>query len=108
LPESLVENQTAPVRQQLLFADPPGSTPLPFPLTGAAVVLEMRDINGALVDTSGDVAVTDVALGKVSYTPDAADFVSTKGQYYARWKVTISGQVQFFPSAEPDTWTVRL
>ena len=106
--ESLVENQTSPVRQQLLVADPPGSTPIPFNLTGATVDLDMRDIDGNLAPTTGDTAITDVALGKVSYTPDAGDFTALVGIYYARWKVTIGGQVQYFPSGEPDTWTVRL
>jgi hypothetical protein len=107
MPENLVENQTAPVQQQLFRADPPGSVPGPFNLAGAVVELEMRDIDGVLAPTTGDITVDDPALGKVSYTPDVGDFTSLAGLYYARWKVTMGVSVDYWPNAEPDPWTVR-
>lgn len=76
-------------------------------LTGATIELILNDYNGFVIDTSGDTSLVDGPTGKVRYSPDAADLVSTKSPYSARWKITKGGKVSFFPSNAPDIWEIQ-
>jgi len=76
-------------------------------MTGMTASLILKDsVTGALVPTSGNVAIPSVSVWLVRYTPDATDL--TPGVYKARFKVTDSGgRINYFPSDEEDTWVVR-
>lgn len=68
-------------------------------LTGTTVALVLRDRDGTLVDTSGDLTVTDPATGKVTWNPDAADLAVAKTPHRLRFKVTDAGsKIVYFPS----------
>lgn len=75
-------------------------------LSGATVVLILKDKTGATVDTTTDTSLVDGLTGKVRYIPDAADLVSTKSPYTAHWKITIAGKDTYFPSGEAELWEV--
>ena len=101
-----VEGETAP-RTFLLKEE--GN---PYDLTGLTVTLELTDRTGAAVDTTGDVAIvtpqTGTDLGKVRFTPDAADLTLAKTPHRARFKVSdVLGGFAYFPRKEPDIWRVR-
>jgi len=97
-----VEGETAP-RDFILKEDG-----VAFDGTGFTPTLVVVDRTGAAVDTTGDVAWVDAAIGKVRYTPDAADLVAAKGELRARFKVTDGGGAfGYFPRGEPDIWRVR-
>jgi hypothetical protein len=42
--------------------------------------------------------VLDAAAGKVRFTPQSSDFTAKDGPYELRFKVTLGGQVVFFPN----------
>ena len=72
-------------------------------LTGATVELLLKKRDGTLVDTAGDVSVTNTASGLVSYSPDATDLTYADAPYTGRFKVTDGGgKVFFFPEGNPD------
>jgi len=98
---SVVEGWTGDLNFQLL-AD--GAA---YNLTGTTVTLVLLDSNGATIDTTGDLSVTDAVLGKVRYSPDAGDFRASVSSYSARVKVALGSQVIFFPSGAPGIWTIN-
>ena len=75
-------------------------------MSGMTAALVLRDLAGNLLDTTGDVTVSDSTNWVVRYSPDATDLVP--GVYHGRVKVTDSGGlVVYFPSGDFDTWIVR-
>lgn len=76
-------------------------------LTGGTVELILKGNDGIAVDTAGNTSILDAVNGKVRYIPDAADLVATKSPYSARWKVTLSSRISFFPNGGADEWIVR-
>jgi hypothetical protein len=99
----VIEGWTGPLDFQLK-AD--GAVPAGT-LAGMTVTLVLVDANGAAVDMTGKIAVTDAANWKVRYNPAGPDLVFAKGPYLARWKVTDgAGKVVFFPNDEADVWQV--
>ena len=78
------------------------------PLDGKTVELILRDRNGVLIDTGGDVTVVTPADGLVSYAPDRGDIAAARSPYKARFKATDAlGQVVHFPEGKlPDIWEV--
>ena len=101
VPPELVEGWTEVVDFQLK------SDGVVVNLTGGTVELVLKGNDGLAVDTAGNTAILDAANGKVRYTPDAADLTAAKSPYSARWKVTLSAKVSFFPSGGADEWIVR-
>lgn len=100
----VVQGQTEPIAAQL-FRDnqPVDLTGLP----GGNITLVLRRLDGALVDTAGDVEVVDAATGKIRYNPDEADFVAAQGPYVGRWRVVDgAGKIGFWPNREIDQWIV--
>lgn len=74
---------------------------------GGTVDLLLADINGNVIDFSGDVSILDAATWKVRVSPDASDF-ATEGNYRGRFRVTDDlGKTAFFPDGVWDTWCVR-
>jgi hypothetical protein len=71
-------------------------------LTGMTVTLILTKPDGTVVDTTGDVTVTDAAAGWVRYTPDATDLAASESPLRMRWKVVDgAGAVVYHPSARP-------
>jgi len=98
----IVEGQTTPVDKQLKID---GAA---FSLAGATVSLVLKDKDGATVDATGKVSVTDMATSKVAYNPGASDLVGKKSPYRAHWKVVDgTGKIHFFPSDKAEEWTVH-
>jgi hypothetical protein len=98
----LVEGWTDPLVFNLLKA---GTTPSGT-MVGMTCSLVLRDNRGNLVNTSGDVAITDSTNWVVTYSPDATDLV--EGAYRGRFAVTDgSGATAYFPSAAWDVWLIR-
>lgn len=75
-------------------------------LTGSTVTLVLEDANGDAIVYTGVVSVQEAATGKVRFTPAATDIAFVNGTMRARWKVTTGSQVVYFPSGNPDLWTV--
>ncbi len=98
--EDLTEGWTGPLDFILLIDGVAAN------LTGATVELVLYDSLGTLVTTSGDVTVVTAATGHVRYTPDSTDLSSSLSPYKAKFKVTLSGEVTFFPKGAADVWTV--
>lgn len=96
----LVHGWTGPIEETLK------SDGSPFPLTGMTVELVLQKADGSLVTTTGNVAIVDAPTGRVRYTPDPTDLVASETPHVARWKVTDSGKVYFFPPEGTDVWEV--
>ncbi len=57
---------------------------------------------------SGALTAGILASGGLFYEPAANDFLNALSPYYVRIEVTDAlGDVTFFPSDLPDTWTIR-
>lgn len=69
-------------------------------LTGATVKFMMWGQGDAAIKVNAAATITDAALGKVSYTPIAAD-TNTSGDYLVEWQVTFGGgAVETFPNSD--------
>ena len=89
------QNDTAPAIAEQLF-DGTGAAVV---LTGASVKFMMWAPGDAVVKVNATATITDAALGKVSYTPIAAD-TNTIGDYLVEWQVTFSGgAIETFPNS---------
>jgi hypothetical protein len=98
----IVEGQTGPVDKQLLVDG------VAISLSACVVTLVLKDRTGTLVDTAGKVAVLDEPTSKVRYNPGASDLSAAKSPYRAHWKVVDgSTKIHFFPSDDPEPWTVH-
>ena len=98
----LVEGWT----KQLSFTLKIGGNPVN--LDGYDVVLQLSGPDGLAFDYAGPTSVDEdqagAGMGKVYYTPDAADLQASLSPLYVRWKVTGSDGVVYFPNTvEPDT-----
>ena len=99
--EYLVAGWTEPIRQQLL-AD--GAA---FNGTGVTLDLQLTDRWGGKVKTAGKVAWSTAATGIAQFTPAAEDLKAEGSPYGARWVVTVSSEVAYYPnSKDPDVWIV--
>jgi hypothetical protein len=68
-------------------------------LAGASVKFMMWGPGDAAVKVNAAATITDAALGKVSYTPIAAD-TNTVGDWLAEWEVTFGGGAkETFPNS---------
>jgi hypothetical protein len=91
------KGDTAPAVQEQL-KDGNGD---PVNLAGAAVRFRAYAPGAASAEVDAVATITDAALGKVSYTPVAAD-TDTIGAYQVTWKVTFSGgAIEKFPNSTP-------
>lgn len=101
MPEDLVEGWTEPIDQTLL------ADGVVVNGTGWTVKLELRDGNDKPVSYAGSSNWLVAASGTVRFLPTVGDLLAIKSPYRARWKVTASGKVAYFPNGEGDKWTVR-
>lgn len=91
----LVEGWTGPLEFQLL-ADGAAQN-----LTGMTVTMLLYKSDGTVIDTTGDITVTDAATGEVTYNPDAADLAATDSPLTFRFKVVdSSSKVVYFPNED--------
>lgn len=74
---------------------------------GATIEVEFTDADGDAVAFAGTCAWISAAAGTVRVTPTADDLPFSTGQVRARFKVTLGGQVEYFPNAAPDVWRIR-
>lgn len=96
---AIAEGWTAPLDAQLLLDD------AAFDATGMTVTSIVRDNDGRLIAVATD--WTTIASSIVRLSPILGDFRAGKGPYTVRFKVVDgSGQVAYFPPAEPDLITV--
>lgn len=80
----------------------------PIPLTGLTVTAELFDVDGTVVNTSSDVAVTGAAAGEINWTPDATDLTEAGSPYELRFKlVDVNSAVLFVPNAKAVRVLVR-
>ena len=101
MPENLVAGWTEPVKQQLL-ADGTAVNG-----TGVTLDLDLRDRSGGKVSTAGKVTWSSAATGIAQYTPAAGDLKAEGSPYTARWVLTASSEVAYYPnSKDGDVWTV--
>jgi hypothetical protein len=70
-----------------------------FPWAGATAVLILKDRDGTVIDTSGD--LTTPVDGTARWSPDAADMTVAKQPYSFHLKITKSGKDTFLPQGEP-------
>lgn len=89
---SVVKDTTAP----FVFRLKNGSSVVD--LTGATVTLMLYDENQDPVSFTGTLVIADEDLGLVRFTPSAADFDNAPATLGFRIKVTLGGQVSFYPS----------
>lgn len=101
MPEDLVEGWTEPVDQALL------ADGVAINGSGMTVELVLMDGNDKPVDFNGTSGWLSDVDGTVRFSPAVGDLLAAKSPYRARWKVTASGQVAYFPNAQGDKWTVR-
>lgn len=97
-----VAGTTEPLTFQLL------ENGVPLALTGYTVTLLLSDRTGAVVLTSGLVAVTSAANGLVTFTPAALTVTAALSPYSARWVLTedANSKVSYVPSGPRDVWNV--
>lgn len=77
-------------------------------LTGMTVTLILRGNDAVLIDTAGDVAVTDAVNGVVTYTPDLTDVTLALAPFRAHFKVVDgTGGIAYFPNGAADTWLIH-
>lgn len=73
---------------------------VPQDLTGLTVTAILKSADQVVIDTVGDVAVTGLLTGEVTFSPDPADLPA--GNYSLRFKVVDgSSRVVYFPNGEP-------
>jgi hypothetical protein len=101
MPRDITEGWSGPLEFQFKVNGAIPGSPLP-----GTPVLILHNKYGVEIDTAADVAVTDINLWKVSYTPDVADLNAEGSPYSAHWKVTSGGQDIYFPSGAADVWTI--
>lgn len=72
----------------------------PVVLTGATVKFMMWAPGETAVKVNAAATITDAALGKVSFTPSAAQ-TDTPGDYLVEWQVTFGGgAIETFPNSD--------
>ncbi len=77
-------------------------------LSGSSQVFRLFDQGQNEILESGALNVTMAVSGAMQYEPATGDFLEALSPYYIRIEVTDAlGDVTFFPSDAPDTWTIR-
>jgi hypothetical protein len=90
------KGDTAPAIAEQLF----DGLNAPVNLAGAAVRFRAWGQGAASAEVDAVATITDAALGKVSYTPVAAD-TDTPGAYLVDWRVTFGGgAIEKFPNSD--------
>jgi hypothetical protein len=79
----------------------------PQNLTGATVTLSLTKRDGTILSTTGKVSVVNATAGLARYTPTTGDLVATDSPLSGRFKVTLIGKSNFYPSKQADCWIVR-
>lgn len=96
--DEYTEGMTSDIEYTLKHKNPITGAESTFNATGMTPAVVLKNKNGTVVDTSGDVSWADAPNSKIRYTPDAGDLSSALSPYTLKWKVTdVGGKIGFYP-----------
>ena len=102
MPITLVEGWTGPIQMTIK------NDGVETDVDGATLAMRMWNNEHAEVLESGALVAVIAVSGLLQYDPEAVDFLEALSPYYIRIQVTDAvGDVTFYPSGDPDVWTVR-
>lgn len=102
------EGWTSPIQYNLYNVNPETGEKSTFDAAGMTATMVLKDKDGNVVDTVGDVSWSDEANSQIQFIPDATDFDASKSPYSVHWKVTDAwSQIAFYPQGAALLWIVH-